>query len=77
MYILELIKSMDAETLKKSIASAKQFLQTKEGSEKAKSLLNGNLNTDEVPENLRAAAEAIKNDKAAKKALEGFLNKNG
>ena len=77
MDILELIKSMDSETLKKSIAQAKEFLSTKEGAEKAKQLVNGSLDSASVPEDLRKAAEAIKNDKSAQKILEGYLNKNG
>lgn len=77
MDILELIKNMDPETLKKSIAQAKEFLSTKEGMEKAKQLANGTLDSATVPEDLRKAAEAIKNDKSAQKILEGYLNKNG
>ena len=77
MDILELIKNMDSETLKKSIAQAKEFLSTQEGAEKARQLASGNFNSADLPEDFKKAAEALKNDKSAQKILEGYLNKNG
>lgn len=78
MDILALLKSMDKDTLDRSIAQAKAYLATEEGRKSAKLLSEGKMpDGSNIPEELKTAAEAIKNDKAAQKALKAFTSSNG
>lgn len=78
MDILTLLKSMDKEQLQKSIEAAKAYLNTDEGKKTAKMLSEGKMpDGQSMPDDLKQAAKAVKDDPAAKKILKGFIDKNG
>lgn len=78
MDILSMIKNMDKAQLEKSIEEAKAYLATEEGKKTAKMLSEGKMpDGGNIPDNLKQAAETIKNDKSAQKILKGYMDKNG
>lgn len=75
--IFNILKNMDPQTLQKGIQQATEFLSTPEGQSAAKMLSEGKMPDGGVlPEGLKDAANAIKNDKKAQDALGEFLKKS-
>lgn len=70
MDIMNMLKDIDPETLKKGIAKAQEFLSTPEGQNTAKLLSEGKTpDGGTLPESLKEVADAIQKDKNAQKML--------
>lgn len=76
MDIFSMLKSMDKDTLEKSINAAQAFLATPEGQNTAKMLSEGKMpDGGNIPDELKNAASAISGSKEAQGMLGEFLKK--
>lgn len=77
MDILSMLKNMDKDTLEKGLKQAQEFLATPEGMNAAKMLSEGKMPDGEaIPQDLRDAANAIKEDKKAQDVLGELIKKH-
>lgn len=76
MDIMDILKNMDKDTLEKGLKEATKFLSTPEGQNAAKMISEGKMpEGTEMPAELKAAAESVKDNKAAQNMLGEFLKK--
>lgn len=77
MDIFSMLQNMDKETLEKSLKQAQEFLSTPEGQNAAKMLSEGKMpDGGAIPDSLKDAANAIREDKKAQNVLGELIKKH-